>query len=263
MTGMTPVNCPERSFMFDVESERGLGIEIVKTGGYEILTPTGELQDQLLRIEKAGRICYQSEKGPITQESAARFVRMLIKRGHESVIEHSCLTVLFRNCSRGFTHEIVRHRLASFSQESTRYVDYAKGGEGPDLERFGLKCIAPPHRDEEERVVLRDGRSLSFAEMVKEVQEFYRALRKAGWPPEDARQILPTAIKADIVVTTNFREWRHIFEMRTQKAAHWEIRGVMVKLLEELKQIVPPIFEDFVLAGVDQNGIKYFEKKSL
>lgn len=246
-----------------IEGEKRLGVEIVKTGNYEILTPESELKDQLLRIEKAGRICYQSERGPITQESAARFIRMLIKRGHESVIEHSCLTVLFRNCSRGFTHELVRHRLASFSQESTRYVDYAKEGEGPDLERFRLKCIAPPHRDEKEKVVLENGRRLSFEEMVNQVQEFYRALRKAGWSSEDARQILPIAIKADIVVTANFREWRHIFELRTQKAAHWEIRGVMVKLLEELKLIIPPVFEDFVLAGVDQNGVKYFEKKSL
>lgn len=235
--------------------------EIINSGSYEILTPESELKDQLLRIERAGRVCYQSERGPITQESAEKFIRMLLKRGHESVIEHSCLTVLFHNCSRGFTHELVRHRLASFSQESTRYVDYAKGGEGPNLDTFRLRCIVPPHRDPNETVVLENGQEISASEMLSQIETYYRGLRKAGWLPEDARQVLPTAIKADIVTSANFREWRHIFEMRTQKAAHWEIRGVMTKLLEELKQTIPPIFEDFVQAGVDGNGLKYYERK--
>ena len=234
------------------EGELRPGIEIIKSGGYEILTPTSELRDQLLRIERAGRICYQSERGPITQESAEKFIRMLLKRGHESVIEHSCLTVLFQNCSRGFTHELVRHRLASFSQESTRYVDY--------WER--LKCILPPRKNPDEPVLLENGQQMSPTEMLSEIEMFYRGLRKAGWVPEDARQVLPTATKADIVMTANFREWRHVFEMRTQKAAHWEIRGVMVKLLEELKQIIPVFFEDFVQAGVDGNGLGYYGKIS-
>lgn len=241
-------------------TERRTGVELVSNGRYEILTPVEELKDQLLRIEKAGRICYQSERGPITQESATRFVRMLLKRGHESVIEHSCLTVLFRDCSRGFTHELVRHRLASFSQESTRYVDYSRGGEGPDINAFQLKCILPPHRDSNEQITLENGEQLSVADMLARMQMYYRSLRQSGWVPEDARQLLPNAIKADIVTTANFREWRHIFEMRTQKAAHWEIRAVMVKLLEEMQHIVLAVFDDFVQAGVDNNGLKYFEK---
>jgi len=236
-----------------VSNERRPGVEIVTSGSFEILTPVSELQDQLLRIEKAGRICYQSEKGPITQESAARFIRMLLRRGHESVIEHSCLTVLFQNCSRGFTHELVRHRLVAYSQESTRYVDYWAR----------LKAILPSHRNADEPILLDNGERMTAAEMVSTIERYYRGLRNAGWVSEDARQILPTATKADIVATTNFREWRHIFEMRTQKAAHWEIRGVMVKLLEELQQIIPPIFEDFVLAGVDVNGLKYYERRPI
>lgn len=235
------------------------GVEILKNAGkFEILTPELELQAQLLLIERAGRTCYQSERGPITEKTATRFVRMLLERGHESVIEHSSMTVKFLNCSRGLTHELVRHRLMAISQESTRYVDYAGKGEGPDLERFRLQCVVPPHQDENEQVVLEDGRLLSLTQMLNEIEKFYRALRKAGWLPEDARQILPNALRSEIVISANFREWRHIFKMRTQKAAHWEIRKVMGDLLEEVQKIVPAVFEDFVEAGVDQHGLRYF-----
>jgi len=235
-------------------------MKIIKRGRFEILTPIEELRAQLLRIERAGRTCYQSEKGEITQESAAKFIRKLLKSGHESVIEHSCLTVRFVDCGRGFTHELVRQRLCAFSQESTRYVDYAKRGEGPDLDRFQVQCIAPPHRDTEAKVPLEDGRLYSFSDMVRDEEMFYRALRKAGWVPEDARSILPTDLKAEIVITANFREWRHIFKMRTQKAAHWQIRQVMGDLLVELQRILPGVFVDFVEAGKDQNGLRFFKQ---
>jgi len=136
-------------------------MQILKNAGnFIVLTPTPELKAQLLRIEKAGKTCYQSEKKEITEETAKKFIRMLLKRGHESVIEHSNMTVQFNDLSRGFTHEQVRHRLTAISQESTRYVDYAKEGKGPDLERFQLKCIVPPHRDENEKVLLEDGRKI-------------------------------------------------------------------------------------------------------
>jgi len=216
-------------------------------GGFEILTPKEELERQLLAIEIAGRTCYQSEKGKVTEESAEKFVRMLLRRGHESVIEHTSLTVKFLGCSRGFTHEMVRHRLASFSQESTRYVDESDA-------RF----VVPPHRDENMLVRLDDGRKVSFRQMLCEVERFYRALRQDGWLPEDARQILPIATEAELVTTANFREWRHIFKRRTQQAAHWEIRAVMCKLLTTLQKIVPAVFEDFVFAGTDKNGVPFF-----
>ena len=227
-----------------------------------ILTPEQVLRDQLLMIECAGRTCYQSERGEITLESATRFVHMLLNRQHESVLEHSSMTVKFLNCSRGFTHELVRHRLASFSQESTRYVDYAVRGEGPNIKGFELQCVVPPHCNESEKVLLDDGRMMSLTDMFIEVERFYRALRQSGWIPEDARQILPNATKSEIVVTANFREWRHIFEMRTQKAAHWEIRAVMCDLLEVIQKIVPAVFDDFVQDGIDKNGLRYFRRKS-
>jgi len=240
-------------------------MQILKNlGSFVILTPEKELQAQLLRIERAGRTCYQSEKKEITTESAANFVRMILKRGHESVIEHSNMTVQFNNVSRGFTHEQVRHRLTAISQESTRYVDYAKEGKGPDLENFQLKCVVPPHRDENEKIALEDGRIMSISEMFAEYESFYRALRKAGWLPQDARQVLPIGTKSQIVISANFREWRHIFTMRTQETAHWEIRKVMGDLLEKVKTIIPEIFDDFVEAEKpDQNGLRYFEKRSM
>lgn len=229
-------------------------------GGFMFLTPEEELKAQLLRIEEAGRTCYQSEKINITEDTANKFIKMLLKRGHESVIEHSSLVVRFTNLSRGFTHEQVRHRLTGISQESTRYVDYFKPGADVDLDKFELKCIVPPHKDEHQKVLLEDGREMSAVEMFCEYEKFYRGLRKAGWVPEDARQFLPIGLKSEIVISANFREWRHIFEMRTSKSAHWEIRGVMCKLLEKLKEIIPVVFIDFEVAGTDSNGLKYFHK---
>ena len=235
-------------------------MKILKNAGsFEILTPIRELRAQLKRIEKAGRTCYQSKK-KVTEETAKKFVQMLLARGHESVIEHSYMSVQFNNISRGFTHEQVRHRLTAISQESTRYVDYAKKGEGANLEKFQLKCIVPPHQNENKKVKLEDGRKMSANEMFAEYEKFYRALRRTGWPPEDARQFLPIGIKSQIVISADFREWRHIFKMRTSKYAHWEIRTVMNNLLEFLQPILSPVFDDFKEAGIDKNGIRYFEK---
>lgn len=237
-------------------------MEIVKKGCFTILTPEDELRSYLKRIEEAGRTCYRSQRKEITENSATKFVRALIKRGHHSVIEHSIMTVRFTNVSRGFTHEMVRHRLCGFSQESTRYVDYSPAGH-VDLDVMQLHYVVPPHRDVCEEILLEDDSRMSMAGMLAKVEMYYRGLRMAGWVPEDARQILPQAINADIVVTTNFREWRHIFEMRTQKAAHWEIRQVIGDLLEKVKQIIPVVFEDFVEAGADENGLRYFKKIKL
>jgi len=229
-------------------------------GNFEILTPVRELRAQLKRIEKAGRTCYQSKK-KISKETAKEFIRKRLRDGHESVIEHSNMTVQFNNISRGFTHEQVRHRLTAISQESTRYVDYyAKKGEGANLEKFQLKCIVPPHQNENKKVKLEDGRKMSAIEMFAEYEKFYRALRRAGWLPEDARQFLPIGIKSQIVISANFREWRHIFKMRTFKYAHWEIRTVMCNLLEFIQPILSPVFDDFKEAGIDKNNIHYFEK---
>ncbi len=236
-------------------------MEIIKNAGrFEILTSEGQLQDHLLIIEEAGRTCYQSEEGPITKATAAKFVQMLIKSGHTSVEEHSLMVVKFFDVSRGFTHEMVRHRHTGYSQESTRYVDYAKRGKGPDLDKFEIKFVMPPHHDENELIPLEDGRSLTQIEMAEEYEKFYRGLRKAGRKPQDARQFLPIGIKSEIVVSASFRQWHNIFRLRTSKPAHWEIRGVMCQLLELVQTILPGVFDDFTYVEDDYTGTPYFEQ---
>lgn len=227
----------------------------------EILTPNIYLEQILPLIEKAGRTCYRSENKTINHQTATKFARKLLLSHHESVIEHAVLTVRFSQVSRGFTHEMVRHRLASYSQESTRYVDYTKSG-NLNLGLIDIQIIAPPHRDEEETLILPDGRLTSFSEMAAEIEIFYQTLRQAGWKPEDARQILPIGLSSQIVVTTNLREWRHIFSLRTAKPAHWEIRTVMCQLLQQLQEKIPVIFDDFILQGEDKNGVPYYQKKT-
>lgn len=227
---------------------------LVNQGTFEILTPRDKLIRQLLTIESAGRTCYKSQRDRITYASANKFIRMIMKRGHESVIEHSSLIVRFKNLSRGFTHEQVRHRLTGISQESTRYVDESD-----------LHVVAPPHKDLSEKFPIGiPGYTvysyLTLKDMFEIIESMYRALREGGWVCQDARQILPIGTVSEIVISANFREWRHIFRMRTGKAAHWEIRRVMCNLLEELQGIIPVIFEDFEEAGVDSNGLRFFRK---
>lgn len=207
---------------------------ILQNAGYhEILAIT---PNPLELIELAGRTAYQSQS-KITEATAKKFVEMLIRRGHESVLEHPVMTVGFNDVSRGFTHELVRHRLASYTQESTRYTD-----------KSNLKVVIPPGKNPDEVVVeLVMPHSLyrmSFRQWVELNEQMYRGLLAAGWHYQDARQILPIGIKSQIIVTANFREWRHIFRLRTAVNAHWEIRRVMTNLLHDVKAMVPVIFDD-------------------
>lgn len=208
-------------------------------GNHRILAIMAGLngENPLQLIELAGKTAYQSRER-IDNESAARFVDMIRNRGHESVLEHSSMTVEFNDVSRGFTHELVRHRLAAYTQESTRYVDESD-----------FRVVIPPDKDKDEKLVeldLAGGEKIkvSFQEWMDLNEQMYRGLRQATWKPEDARQVLPTGIKAQIVITANFREWRHIFKLRTAPAAHWEIRRVMTNLLKDVKGKVPVIFDD-------------------
>jgi len=228
-------------------------------GSFQIFTPQSQLDNILPNIEASGRTCYRSED-KITPDSSVKFVRSILRSGHHSVIEHENISVLFLNISRGFTHELVRHRLASYSQESTRYVDYTKKGVY-DLDGIHLEIIVPPHRDENEKILLEDDRLMSFVDMAADIEKFYKALRQAGWAPEDARQILPIGIRSQIVITTNLRQWRHIFSLRTEKHAHWEIRSVLCQLLDEFQLRIPVIFDDFFLAGEDKNGVPYHQQR--
>lgn len=202
-----------------------------------IVAPSAEIvamedgADLLRRIEAAGRTCYKSEDR-ITPDSAAAFVERILKSGHHSVLEHASCTVRFV-CDRGVSHELVRHRLASYSQESTRYANYSK-------ERFGgeIAVIRPPFWPED---------SPEFAlwrEAMLAAERAYLALTGRGVPAQEARSVLPTCLKTEVVVTANIREWRHIFSLRCAPAAHPQIRGIMLPLLAEMHARVPVLFAD-------------------
>jgi len=182
-------------------------------------------------IEMAGRTCYKSEE-KITSESAEKFVRMIIKRGHESVIEHMNASVRFIT-NRGVTHELVRHRLCAFSQESTRYVNYG----GSDIEF--IKPVWSKNVD-------KDSMHRWFCAMM-DAETVYQSLLMDGWRPEQAREVLPNSLKTEIVTTANLREWRHIFRLRTSKAAHPQMRDLMRSCLEGFKKAIPVLFDDINL----------------
>ena len=197
---------------------------------YRIETPI-DGAEILKRIEKAGRTCYKSEDR-ITEESAKSFVRMLIERGHESVLEHESITVRFI-CDRGVSHEIVRHRLASYSQESTRYCNYSG-------DRFGseLTFIKPCFFKEKKGAYCSWYNSMDFAECA------YFDMLDDGCTPQEARSVLPSSIKTEVVMTANLREWRHFLKLRTAKAAHPQMRELTVPLLKELQERIPVVFDD-------------------
>lgn len=183
----------------------------------------------LKRIEAAGRTCYKSED-KITPVSAEAFVRRIIKSGHHSVLEHVSATVRL-TCDRGVSHEIVRHRLASYSQESTRYCNYGRDD--------GLVFIKPCF------LKASDVNRYSLWESAMQAAEHaYNSLLLCGATPQEARSVLPNSLKTEVVITANMREWRHIFKLRCDKTAHPQMRELMVPLLCEMNERCPVLFED-------------------
>ena len=209
--------------------------------GYEWkIKPT---QKDVQLIEEIGRICHKSDKS-ITDFSFIPFVKKIIELGHESVLEHSIASVEFIT-SRRVTHQLVRHRLVSFTQESQRYVDYSDG-----------VVFIKPHRFKGSVDLLNEDGSnwqywfnfdddiLIYFSCLTRAEESYQNLRSHGWTKQDARDVLPNCVATKIVVTANFREWRHILKLRTDKTADPEIRNLMIPLLKEFKTLVPVIFDD-------------------
>ena len=243
--------------------------------GHEILK-----MDDAVLIERAGRTCYKSESkigctlkgtacphklpvpcglniGAVAEceyHSSFAFAEKVLKSGHHSVIEHANATVHFTT-DRGVTHELVRHRLCAFSQESTRYCDYNKSGDiqfikpvwwddcknldepiNPSIVLYEpLDCVTP-----EKRWIIT----------MIEAEEHYKYLRREGWAPEKARSVLPNSLKTEIVVTANFREWRHILSLRaigTTGKPHPQMQALMIPLLEEFKNKCPAVFGDLNL----------------
>jgi thymidylate synthase (FAD) len=249
---------------------------------YEILTPlSGE---QILKdIELAARTCYKSEdkigsmvkcnsckgtgkilvkmnnpetethiecqrcKGAGELVSWEDLVQKLIDRGHEAMIEFGpSITVKFV-CDRGVSHEFVRHRLASFAQESTRYCDYENGhvayiippwlSELPEDEYVSLERLKPLLPD------MKDG-AFDWLQSLMQDEEKYKTLRDKGWSPQEARSVLPNALKTEINIKGNIREWRHIFKMRVPNSAHPQAYELMRPLLDEFKEKIPILFDD-------------------
>ncbi len=188
--------------------------------------------DQLMKlIESAGRTCYKSED-LTTDDSAEGFVRRIIASGHHSVIEHANISVRFI-CDRGVTHELVRHRLAAFSQESTRYANYAK-------DKFGseITVIKPLFWEEQEENYQTWLQAMAMAEKA------YMALLENGAKAQEARSVLPNSLKTEIVMTANLREWRHVLNLRCGRPSHPQIRQIMLPLLAEFNKRLPVMFSD-------------------
>ncbi len=182
-------------------------------------------------IERAGRVCYKSESN-ISDTSAEKFIANIIKSGHESVLEHVSITFKII-CDRGITHEIVRHRLASYSQESSRYCDYSGNKFGGEL-----TFIKPCFWSEDDENYFTWRQTMAFVEHI------YLMMREKGARPEQARSILPNSLKTEIFMTANLREWRHFLKLRTSKRAHPQMREIALKIYEILNEKLPVIFSD-------------------
>jgi len=201
----------------------------------KIIKPEVHIENQnwegiLPRIEKKGRVCYKSEDR-MTEDSATRFIESLIQRGHLSVLEHVSVSVKFI-VDRGISHEIVRHRIGAYSQESTRFCDY--GGDG-------MTYIEP--------FIFSGGylKLKAWEGVCLEAETMYQRLLDSGATPQEARAVLPNSLKTELWVTYNLREWRHFLELRASKTAHPQMRQVVIPLLLKFKELMPVLF----------NGVPY------
>lgn len=198
--------------------------------GYEILDPLNG-EEILQKIERVARVCYKSED-KITEGSAEKMVRSLIKRGHEAMLEHYSFSVKF-TVDRGVSHEIVRHRVASFAQESTRYCNYGKSGD--------VAFIRPVFFAE--ATVEMD----NWVDSCMKAEQLYKDFILIGRTPQEARSILPNSLKTEVVMTANLREWRHFLSLRACGSTgkpHPQMLEVAVPLLKELRERVPVVFDD-------------------
>lgn len=187
-------------------------------------------------IEVAGRTCWKSEE-KIQVGSADPFIERIKNFKHESVLEHGAITVRFI-VDRGISHELVRHRLASFSQESTRYCNYSKGKFDNEL-TFIEPCFWGSD----------DGCMTLWHEAMVAAEDSYLKLLEHSATPQEARSVLPNSLKTEVVMTANPREWRHVFRMRCDNAAHPQMREVMVPLWQEFSNRWPVLFADIEFAG--------------
>lgn len=195
----------------------------------EVLVPVMDTELVLRKLERCGRVCYKSED-KFGEDSGKGMLKTLIAKNHESVLEHEKVTLLFI-IDRGVSHELVRHRMASYSQESTRYCNYSK-------EKFGreITVIDPFFYEGEKRKVWQATMEL--------VEENYFKLLDLGSSPQEARSLLPNSLKTEIAVTMNFRSLRNFLELRCSPSAHPQIKEVAIPLLLYMKKRLPPLFAD-------------------
>lgn len=194
-------------------------------------------QKMLEKIEQVARTCYKSE-GKIQEGSAAKMVASLIKSGHEAMLEHASVTVKFV-VDRGISHELVRHRLASFAQESTRYCNYSKDDFGSEI-----TFIIPDYLEYKS-----EGWNI-WKESMKQAEDAYFKMLDFGLSPQQARAVLPNSLKTEVLMTANLREWRHFFKLRalgTTGKPHPQMLEVTVPLLEDMKNLIPVVFDDLVV----------------
>lgn len=200
----------------------------IEQPSFEILSFT---PDMTKLIERAIRLCYKSEDR-ICDGSDIKIIEHVKTLNHESVLEHGVISVLF-STDRGVTHELVRHRIASYSQTSTRYCNYGKGKFGSEI------TVIEPFF-----YVDRGAEYAVWKNSCEEAEYSYLALLKAGSKAQEARSVLPNSLKTEIVVTCNVREWRKIFELRTSNAAHPQMRQLMCPTLNMFRQRWPVLFDD-------------------
>lgn len=215
---------------------------------FEIISPQEiDGREILKEIERVSRTCYKSEDR-ITDDSAEKLVKQLISRGHEAMLEFGPSIAVKFVCDRGVSHELVRHRVASFAQESTRYCNYGKEDH--------ISFIIPEWIDDEqiEKVSkLNENHcsevfktTLQWYTTVSDSESSYKALLNHGWTPQQARSVLPNSLKTEINISANIREWRHILKLRTSSQAHPQMRELMRPLLRELKSRIPLLFDDII-----------------
>lgn len=190
----------------------------------------------LKRLEQCGRVCYKSED-KITEGFAEKFIAGIIKRGHEAVLEHCSFTVKFI-CDRGVSHEIVRHRMASYCQESTRYCNYGKGKFGEEITVIEPCFFNDSHSDQDNENYLK------WEAAMKDAEAWYMELLQNGATPQEARSVLPNSLKTEVVMTANIREWRHFLKLRCSPAAHSQMREVALILLDKVHWLIPVCFDD-------------------
>ena len=226
----------------------------VVSPGFKIMTPLTGLVEL---VEQAGRVCYKSEDR-IAPGTAEQFVNRIVTSGHESVLEHASVTVRIIG-SRAMSHQLIRHRIGAVSQESMRYCNYGR--------QYSLKVICPPSIGlapsdytityfevggndgwfvEKNGNPWEDGstQQLRWLELTNATYKEYLTELEEGAKPEDARFILPNATKTEVVTTFNLRQWRHVFKMRCDSHAQWEIRAIMKGILAEFASAMPCVFND-------------------